>query len=477
MAEDSHHFSGASSPGHVPLYESKMVHQFDDRYGTYTDQTEAQGNQGVLPRPTDELKLDPSFTPVPRYWVKADELQRRLQTRWGSDWLLVWRKITSAVTSRTVIASIIPVSGFGDSGYVCFPYGPVGPLLVGNLNSFVVDWLARQRIGGNNLSLHVVQQLPILPPAAYCQRLPWAGDQVGDWARRYVGELVVTSSALSGFGSSLGWVGQPFRWDPGRRPRLRAELDALFLHLYGVAREDADHILESFWIVRDRDEKEFGSYRTKELILQAYDAMAVATADRPFTSQLEPPPGDPRAAHSAGPGEEMGRWAEWSEVLARPAAFEFDRSRAASRPVRPRSAAPTSHRTTAADPYSVESAQPIRRVAEGSGRPQVAAMLGTARFAHPEPASPLDSASQPTLDDLTRAATEPNSWVGENAVDPNDVQPGWQARHRSFGEGLVVWVRVQGKGVSYVIRFSGEDHEIATGYGLLELRPPNEGLA
>ena len=84
---------------------------------------------------------------------------------------------------------------------------------------------------------------------------------------------------------------------------------------------------------------------------------------------------------------------------------------------------------------------------------------------------------QPTLDDLTRAAVEPAGWIQENGVDPKDVQPGWQARHRSFGEGLVVWVRVQRKSVSYVIRFSAGDHEIATGYGLLELRPPQNNGA
>ena len=343
------------------------------------------------------------------------------------------------MTSRTVIAAVIPVSGFGDSGYVCFPEGPIGPLLVGNLNSFVVDWLARQRIGGNNLSLHVVQQLPLLPPSAYGERLPWAGVPVGDWVRRYVAELAVTSSALSNFGVALGWLGPPFRWDPGRRRRLTAELDALFLHLYKVARDDAVHILNSFWIVRERDEKEFGTYRTKDLVLSAYDAMAVATQARPFLSDLEPPPGDWRAAHLGRPDGDPGRWIPWSEVLSRPTAHPPEAPRRAAR----------SRPPVMAMPSVVPENEVVRRKTEL--RP------------------PIDLPAQQLLVAVTASDKTGHPWRPETAVEPRDIVMGMRVRHRSHGVGTVFSVKPSGKGAELLVRFDfGDEKWIVFGYGVLE---------
>ena len=62
----------------LPLYEAKMIHHFDHRYGTYEGQTEAQANVGTLPRPTPEEKRDPSYVIMPRYWVQEwSELDER----------------------------------------------------------------------------------------------------------------------------------------------------------------------------------------------------------------------------------------------------------------------------------------------------------------------------------------------------------------------------------------------------------------
>lgn len=59
-----------------------------------------------------------------------------------------------------------------------------------------------------------------------------------------------------------------------------------------------DYILDTFPIVKRKDEAKFGSYRTKELVLDLYDRMATAglsldtpLTDSTFTSDLTPPPG------------------------------------------------------------------------------------------------------------------------------------------------------------------------------------------
>lgn len=62
----------------------------------------------------------------------------------------------------------------------------------------------------------------------------------------------------------------PFKWDEERRARLRAELDAIYAHLYGLSREELEYILETFPIVKRKDIERYGSYRTKESILEYY---------------------------------------------------------------------------------------------------------------------------------------------------------------------------------------------------------------
>ena len=52
-----------------------------------------------------------------------------------------------------------------------------------------------------------------------------------------------------------------------------ARLDALFFHLYGISRDDAAYILDTFLIVREDDEKAFGRYLTKDLVLAYMNAI------------------------------------------------------------------------------------------------------------------------------------------------------------------------------------------------------------
>ncbi len=49
----------------------------------------------------------------------------------------------------------------------------------------------------------------------------------------------------------------------------------MFFHLYDPDRADADYILVQFPIVREQDEKQFGRYLTRDLILACMNAVAV----------------------------------------------------------------------------------------------------------------------------------------------------------------------------------------------------------
>jgi hypothetical protein len=101
---------------------------------------------------------------------------------------------------------------------------------------------------------------------------------------------------LKSYADDLGTAGPPFRWDPDRRALLRADLDASFLHIYGLDREESEHVLDSFPVTRKYEERDFCEYRTKRLVLKAYDRMAEATA---CGGKGWKPLADPPAGHGA----------------------------------------------------------------------------------------------------------------------------------------------------------------------------------
>ena len=104
---------------------------------------------------------------------------------------------------------------------------------------------------------------------------------------------------MEGFARDIGYQGPPFRWDEQRRFLIRCELDAAFFHLYSVSREDTDYIMETFPIIKRKDKERFSEYRTKRVILEIYDELEQAKRiGRPYQTRLDPPPGDPRAAHT-----------------------------------------------------------------------------------------------------------------------------------------------------------------------------------
>jgi hypothetical protein len=66
---------------------------------------------------------------------------------------------------------------------------------------------------------------------------------------------------------------------------------AAYFYLYGIGRDYVDYILETFPIVKRRDEQAHGAYRTKHVILDIYDAMQQAVeAGTPYRTHLDPPP-------------------------------------------------------------------------------------------------------------------------------------------------------------------------------------------
>jgi hypothetical protein len=302
------------------LYESKMIHHFDHRHATFGGVTGADRKKGSAIEVPDRL---PCTIVEPRYCVPvaaAEERQER--AAWRHRWSLALRDITNATNERTVIACVVPREAAANNLPLVHVEQEPGTVasLCSLLSSFVVDYVARQKVGGSHINLYLLQQFPILEPECLVAVCRWADAamRLGDWLAPRVLELAYTAWDLEAFGVDCGYAGPPFRWDEDRRFLLRAELDAAFFHLYlGTSdewerdaspalkaklpspRHAVDHIMETFPIVKRKDIEAHGTYRTKDTILSIYDEMAEAIrTGKPYQTRLDPPPADPSCRHA-----------------------------------------------------------------------------------------------------------------------------------------------------------------------------------
>lgn len=195
--------------------------------------------------------------------------------------LHAFRDITNSTNERTLIAASLPTSGVGHTiSLMNFSHArAVTSLLVlANLNSLPFDWAARLSVGGTHMSYFVVKQLPVIPPEMYLERSTCGHPWIHLVIPRVL-ELTYTSETTRELATDLGYQGPPFPWNEQRRLCLRAELDAIFAHIYGLSREeikwmlDADAPSLSFPSLKQNETRKFGDFRTQGLVLEAYDAL------------------------------------------------------------------------------------------------------------------------------------------------------------------------------------------------------------
>ncbi len=318
----------------LPLYEAKMVHQFDHRWLSFGPNGEAIDSEQV---PHSAVDLG-----MPKFWVPAIETLRRAEDSLGSQ--LVVRVITNPTNERTVISAVLPKYGIGNSLLLVVLESQKMPLLNATLNSLAADYFARQKLAGTNLNPYIFKQLPV-PTSDALHHLSAIDERTSWWqwilARAF--ELTYTAWDLNVFALDCGFSGPPFQWDCQRRFQIRCELDAAYFHLYlgsgtewGMSkgenkgegnnetllemfptpRDAVSYIMDTFPIVRRKDEAKYGEYRTKRVILEIYDQMteiieaneAIRAANpgkseeelrpllRSYQSPLNPPPGPPTDA-------------------------------------------------------------------------------------------------------------------------------------------------------------------------------------
>ncbi|MBY8855414.1 N-6 DNA methylase [Nocardia sp. CA2R105] len=277
----SSHYRDHPAANSVKLIEGKMVHQFDARFADYATGSIAEIGPSGKTAPI-----------IPRYYCSKSVIDDFLNRKGiVQDWIMVVRDYVRATDSRTAIAGVVPrtvpiqpLNGFSVVGDI-----EQHAWALAAINSFPYDFMAKQKTPNQHFNVTIMKQIPVVDVV----------DRLLPFVCGRVLELCYVTGALTPFARDLGDTGAPFVWDEERRAVIRSELDALFFHLYAISREDIGYILDTFPIVKRKDEAKYGTYRTKDLILAEYDRMAQAGVNlttplidgENYTSTLNPPPG------------------------------------------------------------------------------------------------------------------------------------------------------------------------------------------
>jgi hypothetical protein len=257
----------------LPLYEGKMAQAFDHRAASVAVNLQNR-HRPAQPQPATRAQhRDPAWLPEPQYWVEAS------RCGWSPDekWVLGFKEVTSPTNERTFVAALFPVAAFGNKIPLLRPGGRAH-LLCANLNSIVFDFVARQKIQGQTLNRFIVEQLPVIPPDHYGRR--FGSISATQIVTDAVLQLTYTSHDMAPFAEDMGFTDAagalrpPFVWDEEQRAVLRAKLDAVYFHLYGVTgRDDIRYIYSTFSIVERNETARYGRYLSRDLCLEWMDGL------------------------------------------------------------------------------------------------------------------------------------------------------------------------------------------------------------
>jgi len=279
--------------------------------------------------------FDYEFAPY-EAWVESYEVEERAKRKGllGSSWItryprLVFRDIARNDDERTLIGCLVPPGAvstydtpmfFPECGKDKYPQWIAFYSAV--FSAYLFDFVIRPYVD-KHIKGYTLARVPWPTPNSVIR-----GSITKYWILGRILELVYTSKRFEPFAEDCSWDGPPFRCDEERRFLIRCELDAAFFHLYLPAdeqgnwrparkddgcpydetpeqleelkryfptpRDAVDYIMDTFPIVRRKDEEQYGEYRTKRVILEIYDAMQEAIrTGQPYQTLLDPPPGPP----------------------------------------------------------------------------------------------------------------------------------------------------------------------------------------
>lgn len=287
---------------YVPLYEGKMFWLYNHHYASFPNEYEVEKRSSSINSTPYSILADSCSSIAPWYWVNKSLVDSRLidcdkegnvRWKWEHSYYIAFRDVARAADARTCIASLMP-SGIaaGDKAPLVFTSRSLIPsaCFAAMLSSLVFDYVARQKVGGSSMALFIMKQQPVLTPDQIPSSMQWQivkrvaelcyfNHDMDGWALELWEEMSEEQrSELPQLGNQQPWI-----YNPERRAILQAELDAIFAHLYGLNTEDLRYILdpedvcgkgcinETFRVLKDNELRQYGEYRTKHLVLEAWN--------------------------------------------------------------------------------------------------------------------------------------------------------------------------------------------------------------
>lgn len=238
----------------LPLLEAKMTRDYDHRASSVAmNPDNAYMNYSAESASLVEHQ-NPEYLPKGRYWVAETAVVERAPASLAMA-AIGFHDIARANDTRTMVATLLPYAAYSNTLPLIVNEAECGwrlfCCLAGNLNSYLFDFVARQKTNNAHLNFFIVEQLPTLPPDTYSGKCPWSKKETLEhWISERVLKLTCTAEDMIPLANACDFKGSRgdgvHLWKDAERAEIRAELDAAYFHLYGTNRDDAEYMLSTF---------------------------------------------------------------------------------------------------------------------------------------------------------------------------------------------------------------------------------------
>ena len=319
------------------LYEGKMINQFDHLFGENSWEVSIAGAEQYL-REKEHHRIGKNSI----LGKSLDKIGKPKPLPF-SEFRFGVRAIAASTNERALISTVLPKNVcVGNSLFTSIPWTYDKDFYVKNesdsqwkqinysyshlvfvvslFNSFSYDWLTRMKVS-TNLNVFILNQLPMprltkeslifLAIVGRAIRLICtANDYAEFWKRTFCPEYqspdfwYPSSAPIDNYGPAHEqeirkrlrdeaenltpeWGPHcgvhdrlPDRRDTGDRAQLRTEIDAYVAHLYGLSRDDFAYILDTFPVLKKKEEKAFGEFMSKRKCLEEYDRLTLILGEK-----------------------------------------------------------------------------------------------------------------------------------------------------------------------------------------------------
>lgn len=224
----------------LPMYQGVMIHQFDPCFKGWTEDAEGKTTWEVPP--PDQRVLRPKYLMSRSTYLESQKPVRGYK--------IAYRRIARNTDTRTWIGAVTNDLPSTDSVFFLVPRDQssaqqTSMRAAALLNSFAFDWQLRVRLGGTNISWFVLEETALPQGRGELDALELTALKLMGTTVRHAPEWLAAAVTHPSLRHSP-WR-QHWALTPHERVRLRAILDALAAHAYGLTADDLA------WILRDCD--------------------------------------------------------------------------------------------------------------------------------------------------------------------------------------------------------------------------------